>query len=123
MRKTFAAAAVAAIAAIASVPALAQGYGGYYSQGSGGYGQRPDYRPDPRPDYRPDYRPGYGRPDDLGTDRRDAVRAARREGLVEVDDVERRGPRWIVRGSDRRGNDMRVVVDARTGEATDVIRR
>lgn len=70
----------------------------------------------------PGYRRGYDRGDDFGIGRREAVRAARGEGLDEVDGVDRRGPRWIVRGSDRRGRDLTVVVDARTGDVTDVRR-
>lgn len=59
--------------------------------------------------------------DDLS--RGDAIRIARREGLVDVDNVDRRGPRLVVRGSDRRGDDMTVVVDGRSGDVVDVRRR
>jgi hypothetical protein len=54
--------------------------------------------------------------------RRDAVRIARDEGMRDIDDVSRRGWRWIVDGSDRRGRDLRVIVDARSGNVLDVDR-
>ena len=67
---------------------------------------------------------GPGFRGDRGGDlsRGEAIRIARREGLVDVDDVGRRGPRLIVRGSDRRGDDITVVVDSRSGEVIDVRR-
>ena len=52
----------------------------------------------------------------------EAARIARREGLVDVDGVDRRGPRMIVRGSDRRGDDITVVLDSRSGDVLDVRR-
>lgn len=64
---------------------------------------------------------GRGRRDD-DLSRGDAVRIARREGLVDVDNVDRRGPRLVVRGSDRRGDDITVVVDSRSGDVIDVRR-
>ncbi|KQP76526.1 hypothetical protein ASF41_01675 [Methylobacterium sp. Leaf111] len=72
----------------------------------------------------PGYRRGY---DDRGPPRSEltrgeAARIARREGLVDVDGVDRRGPRLIVRGSDRRGDDISVVLDSRSGEVLDVRR-
>lgn len=54
--------------------------------------------------------------------RGEAVRIARDEGLRDVDDVSRRGWRWIVDGNDRRGRDIRVTVDARSGNVIDVER-
>lgn len=68
--------------------------------------------------------PGYRDRDrgDLDLTRRDAIRIARRSGLVDVDDVDRRGPRFIVRGQDRRGDDITVVVDSRSGDVIDVRR-
>lgn len=62
----------------------------------------------------------YGSGDDVS--RGEAVRIARSEGLRDVDDVSRRGRRWIVDGSDRRGNDIRVTIDARDGSVVDVNR-
>ena len=72
----------------------------------------------------PGYRErGYRGPrGDVDLSRGEAVRIARREGLVDVDGVDRRGPRIIVRGSDRRGDDMNVVVDGRSGDVIDVRR-
>ncbi|KQT84588.1 MULTISPECIES: hypothetical protein [unclassified Methylobacterium] len=72
----------------------------------------------------PGYRRGY---DDRGPPRSEltrgeAARIARREGLVDVDGVDRRGPRLIVRGSDRRGDDISVVLDSRSGDVLDVRR-
>jgi hypothetical protein len=72
----------------------------------------------------PGYRRGY---DDRGPPRSEltrgeAARIARREGLIDVDGVDRRGPRMIVRGSDRRGDDISVVLDSRSGDVLDVRR-
>jgi hypothetical protein len=92
----------ALLAGLAAAPASAQGI----SIGPGGV--RID---DGRRDY------------DRDLSRGDAIRIARREGLIDVDDVDRRGPRLIVRGSDRRGDDITVVVDSRSGEVIDVRRR
>jgi hypothetical protein len=50
---------------------------------------------------------------------REAIRIARREGLREVDDVERTRRSFRVIGVDRRGRDILVEVDRRNG---DVIR-
>ena len=69
--------------------------------------------------------PGYrdrGPRDDIDWSRGAAIRTARREGLADVDNVDRRGPRIIVRGSDRRGDDITVVVDSRSGDVIDVRR-
>ncbi|NEU12042.1 PepSY domain-containing protein [Methylobacterium sp. BTF04] len=72
--------------------------------------------------------PGYRRGlDDRGPPRSelsrgDAARIARREGLVDVDGVDRRGPRMMVRGSDRRGDDISVILDSRSGDVIDVRR-
>lgn len=51
---------------------------------------------------------------------REAVRIARSEGLRDVDDVRRTRSRFVVEGIDRRGNDMRVSVDRRTGDVLSV---
>lgn len=53
---------------------------------------------------------------------REARRIARSAGMAETYDVGRRGPMWIVRGEDRRGRDLRVVISARSGEVVDVDR-
>lgn len=55
-----------------------------------------------------------------GIDDREAIRIARHEGLRHVDDVRRRGSTYVVDGTDRRGNDIRVSVDRRTGEVISV---
>lgn len=47
---------------------------------------------------------------------RQAARIARGEGMREVDSVSRRRNVYVVRGADRDGDDMRVVIDRRTGE-------
>ncbi|SFG26123.1 PepSY domain-containing protein [Methylobacterium gossipiicola] len=93
---------------LAAAPAFAQGI----SIGPGGVQVDPGYRR------------GY---DDRGPPRSEltrgeATRIARREGLADVDGVERRGPRMIVRGSDRRGDDISVVIDSRSGDVIDVRR-
>lgn len=46
---------------------------------------------------------------DYGISRRDAVRIARRRGLV--DDVRRRRGVWIVSGTDDEGDDIRIVIN------------
>lgn len=53
-------------------------------------------------------------------DERQAVRIARSEGLRNVDDVRRTRSRYVVEGTDRRGNDIRVSVDRRTGDVISV---
>ncbi len=54
--------------------------------------------------------------------RREAIHIARDEGLRDLDDVFRRGWRWVVLGNDRRGDDMRVTIDARDGSVLNVDR-
>ena len=66
--------------------------------------------------------PDYRDRGDIDLNRGDAVRIARRNGLVDVDVVDRRGPRFVVRGSDQRGDDITVVVDSRSGDVIDVRR-
>lgn len=51
---------------------------------------------------------------------RRAATIARSEGMDEVDSVSRRRNVYIVRGIDRRDNEMRVVIDRRTGEVLEV---
>ncbi len=51
---------------------------------------------------------------------REAVRIARSEGVRSVDDVRRTRSRFVVEGMDRRGNDIRVDIDRRTGDVVDV---
>ncbi|MEK1853425.1 MAG: PepSY domain-containing protein [Phyllobacterium sp.] len=51
---------------------------------------------------------------------REAVRIARSEGLRDVDDVRRTRSRFVVEGTDRRGDDIRVDIDRRTGDVIGV---
>jgi len=47
---------------------------------------------------------------------RDAIRIARSEGVREVDDVTRTRNAYRVMGTDRRGDDIQVDVDRRSGD-------
>jgi hypothetical protein len=82
-------------------------------------------RIDPRPpEFREDRRGPPLRDDRRRFDevtRGEAVRIARRSGIVEVDEVIPAGPRWRIEGTDRRGRDMRVVIDRRTGEVLEAV--
>lgn len=49
--------------------------------------------------------------DDYGISRREAVRIARRNGVVDVESVRRRRGVWIVSGTDDDDEDIRVVVN------------
>lgn len=51
---------------------------------------------------------------------RRAARIAREEGMDVVENVSRRRGVYIIRGVDRRDNDMRVVIDRRSGEVLEV---
>ena len=51
---------------------------------------------------------------------RDAVRIARAEGVREVDDVTRTSRAYRVIGTDRRGDDIQVDVDRRSGDVISV---
>jgi hypothetical protein len=51
---------------------------------------------------------------------RRATRIARDEGMDEVESVSRRRGVYVIRGIDRRDNDMRVVIDRRSGEVLEV---
>jgi hypothetical protein len=53
---------------------------------------------------------------------REAVRIARRYGLIEVNRVVGSGREWRVSGISRRGGFIRVVIDARSGDVLRVIR-
>jgi len=70
--------------------------------------------PNQRDDMRRDDRRGR----EIGE--RDAVRIARTEGVREVDDVTRMRNSFRVMGTDRRGDDIQVDVDRRTGEVLSV---
>ena len=70
----------------------------------------PDVAPPPRAPRLP--APAYDDDDqDYGISRREAVRIARRRGVVDVENVSRRRGVWIVSGTDDEGDDIRVVVD------------
>lgn len=51
---------------------------------------------------------------------RRAARIARDEGMDEVETIARRRGVFVVRGIDRRDNDMRVVIDRLTGDVLEV---
>jgi len=51
---------------------------------------------------------------------RRAARIARSEGMDEVESISRRRNVYVVRGLDRRDDEMRVVIDRRTGEVLEV---
>lgn len=51
---------------------------------------------------------------------REAVRIAKGEGVRDVDDVERTRRSFRIVGIDRRGRDIQVDVDRRTGDVLDV---
>lgn len=54
-----------------------------------------------------------------GISEREAVRIARRQGVEEVDRVRPTPRGWVVGGSDRNGDDIRVII-SRYGEVIDV---
>jgi len=56
--------------------------------------------------------------DEIGE--RQAVRIARSEGVRTVDEVRRTRSRYVIEGVDRRGNDIEVSVDRRTGDVLSV---
>lgn len=71
----------------------------------------PDVAPPPPRAPRPPA-PAYEEDDrDYGISRREAVRIARRRGVVDVENVSRRRGVWIVAGTDDEGDDIRVVVN------------
>jgi uncharacterized membrane protein YkoI len=47
---------------------------------------------------------------------REAIRIAKGEGLRDVDDISRTRSTYTLDGSDRRGRDITVVIDRRSGE-------
>ena len=60
------------------------------------------------------------RRDRRGISQREAVRIARGEGLREVDDVREGRRSYRIFGTDRRGRDIRVEVDRRSGDVLSV---
>jgi hypothetical protein len=101
-KKFLAIAVVALIAAAESGPVRAQDV----LIGPAGVEVLEDRRGPPRRDRRDRYE----------LSEREAIRIARREGLREVDDVERTRRSYRVIGVDRRGRDILVEVDRRNGE-------
>ena len=83
----------------------------------------PESREVPPPPGRWDRGPDYGAPQQGGIGPRDARRIARSAGVVDTYGVDRRGPVWVVVGSDRRGRDIRVTISARSGDIMDVDRK
>lgn len=82
-------------------PAVAQSF----EFGPGGVRVNPESR-----EYREDRRGSL--------EREDAIRAARRAGMADVERASRRGGDWLVEGTDRRGRDVRMRVDGRDGDVT-----
>jgi hypothetical protein len=62
-----------------------------------------------------------GRPD-FRIDRHEAVRIARDHGMDEVNDTDRDRGVWTIRGRDRHGDRMRIVISARSGRVIDIDR-
>jgi hypothetical protein len=71
----------------------------------------------PDRDHRRDHRR-----DDWRISEREAVRIARRQGLVDVNRVARAGREWRVSGINRRGHRMNVIIDARSGRILRTVR-
>lgn len=101
MFKKLALAATALVTIISATPSFSQSI----EIGPGGVRIRPGMEPPPV---------------DMGISERQAIRIARDEGVREVDDVARRRNVFIVEGSDRDGDDIKVVIDRRTGEVLSV---
>lgn len=81
--------------------------------GPGGVRINPGYEPRERYDRRPPP-PRYD-----GINEREAVRIARRQGVEEVDRVRPTPRGWVVGGTDRNGDEIRVVI-SRDGDVVDV---
>jgi hypothetical protein len=103
-----------------TAPAIAQGLG----DGAGAPPAAipyPDVVSPPTRQPRPSA-PGYDDDDeDYGITQRDAVRIARRRGLVDLEDIQHRRGVWIVSGTDDDGDDIRVVINDE-GDVVDVRR-
>lgn len=52
----------------------------------------------------------------------EAISAARGAGLVDIEEVSRRGPHWVIEGSDRRGRDLTVTIHGWNGRVLNVRR-
>ncbi|WFU11552.1 PepSY domain-containing protein (plasmid) [Rhizobium sp. CB3090] len=101
MFKIFAIAAIAAVTLMSATPSFSQSI----EIGPGGVRVNPGMEPPPR---------------DMGITERQAVHIARREGLQDVDSIRRRENVFIIRGVDRDGDDIKVVVDRQTGQVLSV---
>ncbi len=101
MFKNIAVAATALVLIISATPSFSQSI----EIGPGGVRVNPGMEPPPA---------------DMGISERQAIRIARDEGVREVDDVARRRNVFVVEGSDRDGDDIKVVIDRRTGEVLSV---
>ena len=106
MRVYLLAAAAVAVMAFAA-PASAQ-FGVYVGPGGGGVYVDPG-RGGPGPRH---YDDDYG---NWRVSRGEAVRIARRNGMREVWDVDRRGPYWVVRGENYRGRRVTMRIDRNGG--------
>ena len=104
---------IACLGLVPIAPALAQAL-------SGGIGAPPRAVPPPidvpppAPPIAPPRPPASTYDDDeadYGITQRDAVRIARRRGLVDLEDIQRRRGVWIVSGTDDDGDDIRVVIN------------
>lgn len=120
---------IAGAIALSSAAALAQGVDlrpensiPKYERGPTSYDNAPyrggTYKPD-------DYRRSYDRRDDGARydmiSQREAIRIARRNGVAEIDQARWSGNVWVIDGSDRRGDELRVEINWR-GEIVDVDR-
>ncbi|EJK83474.1 hypothetical protein PMI03_03246 [Rhizobium sp. AP16] len=101
MLKSFAIAAIAVATIMSATPSFSQSI----EIGPGGVRINPGMEPPPR---------------DMGISERQAIRIARGNGVLDVDDVVRRRNVFVVRGVDRDGDDIKVVLDRRTGEVLSV---
>ncbi|WP_061930381.1 hypothetical protein [Aureimonas sp. AU22] len=106
--------ALAACLVAATAPAVAQSL----ELGPNGLRVAPDTRRGPDYDYDYDRPPPRRGPP--GISERQAARIARSEGMREIDDVFRQRRTIRVEGADRRGDDMTVIIDGRTGDVIDV---
>jgi hypothetical protein len=92
--------AAAGLTVLAASPSQAQGFGIHVGPGGGGVYVNPDH----------DRHRGYNDYDNWRISRHEAVRIARRNGMREIYDVDRRGPYWVVRGENRRGRNVSMRI-------------
>lgn len=108
--------AIAACLGLATIPgALAQDFGAPPD------GRPPPDLPPPGRGMMPPPRRPRGEFYEDGIGEREAVRIARRRGIVEVERVRRRRNVWIVSGTDDYGDDLRIVISD-NGEVLDIRR-